>query len=136
MEEAWQAGNKLGVAEFYADDGYLLSGNRIAAQGRQAINNYWTDFRGNPVSWDLTTIAIGKNFDTITDHERWKEISASIPLWEDFDIELPSDVIYHFGQSNLSFTRANEEETTSKVDFLLVWKKVNGAYKIYLDSYN
>ena len=136
MESAWEANDKLGVAQFYTDDGYLLSGESIAAQGRKAINSYWGDFRGEPVSWELKTVAIDRDFSTITQHENWQKIGEEIPLWDDFDISLPPDCIFHLGQSDLTFTRDNGEAYTSTVDFLLVWQKIDGEYKIFLDSYN
>ena len=136
MENAWRAGDKLGVSQFYTDDGYLLSGDKIAAQGRSEINSYWTDFRGKPLDWNLETFSISRDFEDIKQDARWQEVVENIPLWDDFDIKLPGDPIYHFGKSELSFQRLSNAVDTSIVNFLIVWQQTPDGPKIFLDTYD
>lgn len=134
MEEAWRIGDKLGVAQFYSDDGYLISDGEIRAHGRQEIDEYWEGFTRKPVNWILTDHLTSQNLDEITRSEKWKVSGLSIPDWEDLNVNIPNESYYQLGTSDLIW-ETNGIQDTGTVDFFLVWKKVEDAYLIYVDAY-
>lgn len=58
MEAAFNRGDLLGAASFYADDGIVRTAGGIVAQGRAALDNYFTGI-GDPKSWKLDVIQVG-----------------------------------------------------------------------------
>jgi len=106
MEEQFRAGNLLGVADVYADDGVLLNDRGERTAGRDEIDAYWSSIE-DPVDWRLE---IG-------------EIVGS------------DAVAYETGTSRLT-TRRDGELRTSVVRFLVLWRRdPDGAWRIELDAY-
>ena len=135
MEDAWRSENKLGVAQFYADDGFLISSGEVRAHGRAEINSYWTDFNADPVDWILTDYITTLDLSDITSSTHWNNSNLDVPDWESLGIEIPRDAFYQLGKSELIWLREGVKDTGT-VDFFLVWKKVDDAYLIYVDAYN
>ena len=135
MEAAWRSGDKLGVAAYYADDGYIINPEGIEAQGRAQVDAYWRDFRGTPVDWQLTNYALSPDFADIEAQERWAAVGDDIRHWTADDIALPADPVYQLGQSLLVRERVDGRVDTSTVDFLIVWKQVEDDWRIYVDTY-
>ena len=106
MMAAFNSGNMLAVARFYADDARIDGERGELVQGRAAIDKYWTDIR-NAKSWKLDVIDVGG----------------------------PRDTPYQIGRSTLVTTGPNGDRT-SVVEFLVVWRRdPSGGLKIVVDYY-
>ena len=57
LEERFRAGDMLGVANVYADDGVLLLGDE-RVEGREAVDAHWSKMV-DPVDWRLEIFEIG-----------------------------------------------------------------------------
>ena len=135
MEEAWRKGDKLGVAQFYSDDGYLISSGKIRAHGREEINEYWEGFSREPEDWILTEYKTSQNLADVISQEAWKISGLSVPDWNELGVSIPDGSYYQLGKSELIW-QTDGVKDTGTVNFFLVWKKVNDAYLIYVDAYN
>jgi ketosteroid isomerase-like protein len=106
LEELYRAGNLLGVADIYADDGELGDARGARVRGRAALDAYWSGIE-EPLEWHLVTRAL-----------RGSEAIA-----------------YQTGTSTLSMRRDGNVETIV-TDFLVVWRREpDGAWRIELDLY-
>jgi ketosteroid isomerase-like protein len=106
LEELYRAGNLLGVADIYADDGELGDARGARVRGRAALDAYWSGIE-EPLEWHLVTHAL-----------RGSEAVA-----------------YQTGTSTLSMRRDGSVETIV-TDFLVVWRREpDGAWRIELDLY-
>lgn len=135
MEEAFKAGDMKGVAGFYLDNAHLLSPGGKEITGRKAIDEYWTSIQ-DPVSWKLEVVAVTKDEEHIYENEYWKALKNKPPDWRvhGIDIENNKKLVYELGHSTLTVMYEGKE-STSEVDFLLIWKYTKGGYKILLDTY-
>lgn len=107
MVETMKRGDLLGVARFYADDATILFHRGRKIQGRQAIDAYWTSIKGAK-DWKLDVIEVGGSWDGV----------------------------YQIGKSSFT-SEVDGKESNYTCDFLIIWKRQkDGAYKIYVDSYN
>lgn len=105
LEEQFRAGNLLGVADVYADDGVLLDARGERTAGREEIDAYWSAIE-NPVDWRIQI----------------KKIRGSNVL------------AYEIGTSHLT-TRREGALVTHVSDFLLLWRRApNGGWRIELDA--
>jgi uncharacterized protein (TIGR02246 family) len=106
LEQQFQAGNLLGVADVYADDAVLVDARGQRTTGREEIDAYWSAIE-SPIQWRLET----------------RSIRGS------------DAVAYQLGTSHLT-TRRDGELHTSVTEFLLFWRKEeNGEWRIELDAY-
>jgi len=107
MEAAFNRGDLIGVARFYADDAKLAGGGGSVVDGRAAIDRYWTNM-AKPKQWKLEVIAVGGS----------------------------SALAYESGRSRLTRIAANGQDHTSVVDFVVIWRRQpNGALRIAMDLY-
>lgn len=108
MERAFNAGNMMAVARFYADDAKLMGPRNDDVQGRAAIDRYWSGIR-NPKSWKLEVLEVGGDRQTA----------------------------YQVGRSTLVTTDGSGVDRTSVSRFTVIWKRQpNGQMKIHLDFYH
>ena len=136
MEEAWVNGEFEKIAQFYTDDAYLLSGKSIVAKGEKEVIEYWSSTKAKPIDWTLTDWVTSPHLSDIHSYPKWVEVGTDMPRWTDHKIPVPEeDVIYQLGESVLVSER-NKKAHSSVVSFLLVWKKTEEGYKIYVDAYN
>ena len=106
LEEQFRAGNLLGVADVYADDGVLLDARGERTAGREEIDAYWSAIE-SPVDWRLDI----------------KKIRGS------------DAIAYEIGTSYLT-TRREGALHDSVVHFLLIWRRTReGDWRIELDAY-
>lgn len=135
MEKAFGEKRLKDVAGFYAKDGIMLSPGGNKSIGEKAMVEYWTGIE-NPVSWKLESWKITNSLDSIFATKGWKTLPTKIELWGEDEVAIykDRDPIYQIGRSNLSTLRKGKE-STSVVNFVLVWCKENEAYKICLDVY-
>ena len=105
LEERFRAGDMLGVADLYADDGMLLSGDERVA-GREAIDAYWSEMT-NPVDWRLEVFETGGS----------------------------EELAYQRGRSYLTRRRDGAEHTSVVDFMLIWKKDADGDWKIAVDAY-
>jgi ketosteroid isomerase-like protein len=106
MVAAFNSGNMLAVARFYADDARVDGEKGAVVTGRAAIDRYWTDIR-NAKSWKLDVLEVGGH----RDHP-----------WQ-------------IGRSTL-VQSSPEGDRTSVVEFLAVWRRESGGgLRMVVDYY-
>jgi ketosteroid isomerase-like protein len=106
MEAAFNRGDMLAVARFYADDAAIM-GPRMRVRGRENLDRYWQGIT-NPKSWRLDVFEVGGSRD-----EPWQ-----------------------VGRSTLVSLGAGGEEHTSVVDFIVLWRRqADGRLRIHVDMY-
>jgi uncharacterized protein (TIGR02246 family) len=106
LEQEFESGNLLGVADLYADDGVLIDARGERTAGREEIDAYWSAIE-SPVDWRL-------------------EIA---------EIRGSEAIAYETGTSHLT-TRRDGVLHTSVNDFLVLWRRdPDGAWRIELDAY-
>jgi ketosteroid isomerase-like protein len=106
MVAAFNSGNMLAVARFYADDARVDGEKGAIVQGRAAIDRYWTEIQ-NAKSWTLEIIAVGG----------------------------PRDFPWQIGRSTLVQT-SPQGDRTSIVEFLALWRREpGGGLRMVMDYY-
>jgi ketosteroid isomerase-like protein len=106
MVAAFNSGNMLAVARFYADDARVDGEKGSVVQGRAAIDRYWTDIR-DAKSWALEVIAVGG----------------------------PRDFPWQIGRSTL-IQSSPQGDRTSVVEFLALWRREpGGGLRMVMDYY-
>jgi ketosteroid isomerase-like protein len=106
MVAAFNSGNMLAVARFYADDARVDGEKGAVVQGRAALDKYWNDIR-NAKSWKLEIIAVGG----------------------------PKDFPWQVGRSTL-VQSSPQGDRTSVVEFLALWRRESGGgLRMVMDYY-
>lgn len=107
MEAAFNRGDLKAVAAFYADNAVVRTSRQVSAQGRAAVDQYFTGI-ANPKRWKLDVYGV----------------SAAEG----------SDLVFETGLSTLV---SGSPERVSPFEFALVWKRQpNGKLRIVLDYYH
>ena len=132
MEEAFNAGDMLKVAQFYADDAVLLGPDGRQVIGREDIDAYWQNIQ-NPISWELDVIAVSTEERDIYENAYYKALENGLPKWRVLGHEFDNrkNLVYQLGHSTLKTKRG-----TSEVDFILIGQATDDGYKILLDTYS
>ena len=106
MVAAFNSGDMLAVARFYADDARIDGERGVLVQGRAAVDTYWASIR-NPKSWKLDVIDVGGHRDSP----------------------------YQIGRSTLVTSGPNGDRT-SVVEFLAIWRRdARGSLRMVVDYY-
>jgi len=105
MEAAFNRGDLLGVAAFYADDSRLLGPGQVVT-GRTNVNEYWTKLKA-PRSWTLDVLEVGGSRDS---------------AWQ-------------WGRSTLVTGPEGKTNTSIVEFILLWKRQPSGDLKIYVDMY-
>jgi CubicO group peptidase (beta-lactamase class C family)/ketosteroid isomerase-like protein len=106
MVAAFNAGDMLAVARFYADDARVDGERGELVKGREAIDRYWASIR-NAKSWKLDVIDVGGH----PDHP------------------------YQIGRSTL-VTGGPNGDRTSVVEFVAIWRReADGTLRMVVDYY-
>jgi ketosteroid isomerase-like protein len=103
------AGEAALIAAAYTEDGKLFSNRKDIIEGRDAIEKYWTPGEGYRTSHHKIT-----------------------PV----EITVTGDQAYDYGYYEGTTKRADDSEVRWKGKYVIVWKKVEGEWKIYLDIWN
>ena len=97
------------IAASYTDDGKIFPDRRDIIGGREKIENYWTLPEGVETPYH-------------------KIIPEEITINEDY--------AYDYGRYEGRTKRKDGSESSWKGKYVIVWKKVDGDWKIYLDIWN
>ena len=103
------AGRKAEVVAMYTSDAKIFPNNREILKG-QELSEYWNP--SNPSSWKTT---------------QHKITPIELKVW--------GDEAYDYGYYEGSST--NGQDTSNwKGKYVIIWRKVEGEWKIYLDIWN
>jgi uncharacterized protein (TIGR02246 family) len=106
MEELFRAGDLLGVADVFADDGVLLDARGVRTAGREEIDAFWSAIE-NPLDWRLSI----------------KRIRGS------------DAIAYELGSSRMTTLR-DGARVNFVSDFLILWRREpDGSWRIELDAF-
>jgi uncharacterized protein (TIGR02246 family) len=99
------------VANFYSDDAHFLPANAARADGKDAVRQVWAGFLATPglqMSLTPNTKLVSDDGDLVVD------LGAYVMNWQD----------------------AKGKTMTDKGKYVTVYKKVNGEWKIVVDTFN
>ncbi len=96
---------------------------------------------GNSYSTDAKILATGR--DIIDGRDRiqqyWTPSGKSKTVYHKFfpeEITVTGDLAYDYGRYEGTTQRPDGEEVSWKGKYVVIWKKVNGEWKIYVDIWN
>ena len=101
-------GDYRGIGEAYTEDAKIFPSNKEIITGREAIAAYWELPEGTRISY----------------HKIFPE-----------EIKIIGDEAYDFGYYE-GKTLRDGKESRWRGKYVIVWKKVDGQWKIYLDIWN
>ncbi len=97
------------IANMYTEDGKLFPGRRDILEGKEALMEYWKFAEGSKDLYHKLT-----------------------PI----EIQILGDYAYDYGYYEGSLTNAEGEPVNFNGKYVIVWKKIDGAWKMYLDIWN
>lgn len=97
------------IADSYTTDGKIFPNNLEILEGREAIRKYWVLPEG-----------VFTSFHQVTPHE----------------IRVLGDFAHDYGVYEGKTKRADGTESSWKGKYVIVWKKEQGVWKMYLDIWN
>lgn len=103
------ASNYDGIANAYTEDGKIMPNGTPIISGREDIKQRWTLPEGVEISY----------------HKILPE-----------EIKVVNDHAYDYGYYEGTSTRKDGTEISWKGKYVIVWKQVDGTWKIYLDIWN
>jgi len=112
LEDCFRSGDLSALSAVYAVDAVLLSGDERHA-GPGAVRAYWDDF--------------ATHMDAFVPGERDWQLSVH-------SIEARAKIAHQRGRSTLVYHQEGKERQ-SVVEFVLVWKLVDGEWRIAVDAW-
>jgi uncharacterized protein (TIGR02246 family) len=106
---AFNRGDAAGVAELYTEDGSLLPPGENIVSGRSNIEAYWKA----GVDAGLSNL----------------QLTAS-------EVEAHGPLAYEVGEFSFEMPGSDGGRTTAKGKYLVVWKNVDGTWKLHRDMWN
>lgn len=109
FSDAYMRGDAKAVSEFYTEDGKIFPNDSDIISGREAIEVRWTLPEGV----------------TVLNHK----VTPS-------EIKIIGDHAYDYGYYEGITLSKDKKEHPFKGKYVIVWKKIDGKWKIYLDIWN
>ncbi|MEM6346688.1 MAG: DUF4440 domain-containing protein [Bacteroidota bacterium] len=109
FSEAVMAGDAVAIANAYTEDAKIFPTDVDIISGREAVQKYWTPGEGYRTSYHKITPS---------------------------EIKIMGDEAYDFGYYEGTTTLDNGEMRSWRGKYVIVWKKIDGEWKIYLDIWN
>jgi len=109
FSKAVMAGDDAAIAAAYTDDAKIFPNNLDIIAGREKIQGYWVKAEGY----------------TTTHHQ----VTPS-------EIKIIGDEAYDYGYYEGATLGPDGKTSTWKGKYVIVWKKIDGEWKIYLDIWN
>ncbi len=108
FSKTYMAGDAEKLSQFYSEDGKIFPNNTDIISGREAIKKRWTLPEGVSIKYHKVTPS---------------------------EIKIIGDFAYDYGYYEGSSSSA-KGESPFKGKYVIVWKKIKGDWKIYLDIWN
>lgn len=109
FSQAVMDSNYEGIGKAYTTDAKIFPNNRKIIEGRDAIIKYWTPTNGSKIT-----------FHKISPEE----------------IKIIGNEAYDYGYYQGVTKNAKGELSSWKGKYVIIWKKINGKWLIYLDIWN
>ncbi|MFN4143567.1 YybH family protein [Aestuariivirga sp.] len=106
---AFNRGDTAAVAALYTEDGMLLPPGEAVVSGRSGIAAYWKA----GADMGLSNLQL-----------RATEVESHGPM------------AFESGEASFDVKASDGNKTTAKVKYLVVWKNVDGAWKLHRDMWN
>ena len=97
------------LVSLYSDDGKIFPNNRHIISGKEGLSDYWTLPDG------IKTL--------------YHKVTPS-------EIHIENEIAYDYGVYEGKTLKKDKTEVSWKGKYVIVWKKVNNDWKIYLDIWN
>jgi ketosteroid isomerase-like protein len=109
FSKAYMDGDINALVNMYTEDGKIFPNNRKIMSGKNDLTSYWTIPEGVDVLYHKVTPD---------------------------EIHIENDTAYDYGYYEGKTLTKDKKEVSWQGKYLIVWKKVNGDWKIYLDIWN
>ncbi|WP_299125371.1 DUF4440 domain-containing protein [uncultured Winogradskyella sp.] len=109
FSQAYMDGDIAGLVNMYTDDGMIFPNNRKIMVGKTDLLSYWTIPEGV----------------TILHHK----VTPT-------EIHIENETAYDYGYYEGKTLTKDKKEVSWQGKYVIVWKKINGIWKIYLDIWN
>jgi uncharacterized protein (TIGR02246 family) len=110
FEEAARKADVERIASLYTGDAIVLPPDASPVRGRDNIKQLWKSVISD---MGLTDVKL----DTV-------------------DLEMAGDTAYEVGKATLTMQPKGGQVTTAAVNFVVVWKNVNGQWRLHRDIWN
>ncbi|MGH6921160.1 MAG: YybH family protein [Geminicoccaceae bacterium] len=107
--EAFKAGDAATIASLYTDTAKLLPPDATEVAGHDAIQNLWQSWIDDGLK-DLTLEAM--------------------------EVESSGDLAYEIGQFSLQAPAENNAMATATGNYVVVWKREDGNWRLHVDTWN
>lgn len=97
------------IGNAYTKDAKIFPSSTDIIEGRDAIVKYWTPSNGSKISYHKITPE---------------------------EIKINGDEAYDYGRYEGTTQSSNGTKNSWKGKYVIIWRKVNGQWKIYLDIWN
>lgn len=109
FSKAYMAGDIDKLVSMYTDDGKIFPNNRKIMVGKTDLKSYWTIPEGVKVLHHKVTPT---------------------------EIKIENDIAYDYGYYEGKTLTKNKKEVSWQGKYIIVWKKIDDQWKIYLDIWN
>lgn len=109
FSKAYMDGDVDALVNLYTDDGKIFPNNRMIMAGTSDLKKYWTMPEG------------------------FKTLHHKVTPDE---IHIENDIAYDYGYYEGKTLTKDKKESSWQGKYLIVWKKIEGDWKIYLDIWN
>lgn len=109
FSEAYMNGDAEAMTNMYTNDGKIFPNNLKILEGKESLRSYWTVPKGVRV----------------LNHEV-----------EPKEIHIENNIAYDYGYYKGTTLTKEKNEVSWQGKYIIIWKKVNGVWKIYLDIWN
>lgn len=109
FSEAYMNGDIEGLVNMYTEDGKIMPNNRKIMAGKTDLLSYWTIPEGVKILHHKVTPS---------------------------EIIIENDTAYDYGYYEGKTLTKDKKEVSWQGKYIIVWKKIDGEWKIYLDIWN
>lgn len=109
FSKAYMSGNIDELVDMYTDDGKIMPNNTKIMSGKTDLKSYWEIPAGVKIVYHKVTPT---------------------------EISIVNETAYDYGYYEGKTLTKDKKEVTWKGKYVIIWKKVNGEWKIYLDIWN
>lgn len=109
FSKAYMDGNIDALVDMYTDDGKIFPNNRKIMAGKTELLSYWAIPEGVKILHHKVTPT---------------------------EIKIENDIAYDFGYYEGTTLTKDKKEVSWQGKYIIIWKKIKGEWKIYLDIWN